>query len=88
MTGGSVKMRINGTLFEVAICPERDEAVRFLASGQAFARAGRLHNAVDSVLGEGAFERIKKGRRVDIFDLITLAVYICAKYAKAKEAEN
>jgi hypothetical protein len=43
---------------------------------------------VDSVLGEGAFERIKKGRRVDIFDLITLAVYICAKYAKAKEAEN
>ena len=88
MIGGSLKMSINGTLFEEALCPERDAAVRFLASGQAFARAGRLYNGRDSVLGEGAFERIKKGRRVDIFDLITLAVYICAKYAKAKEAEN
>lgn len=85
MTVGYAKMRINGISFKVPLCSQRDDAIRELAFGAAFAGGAKTFvRAVDKVLGAGAFRRISKGRRLDIFDFIDLAVYICAKYEKAK----
>lgn len=94
MTGGSVKLRINGIVFEVPISPEYDKAISGMvssvsehASGYDFSGGtSAVHSLVDAVLGKGALIRISKGRRLDGFDIITLAVYICAKYIKAKES--
>jgi hypothetical protein len=82
---GCVRLTVNGMRFVVPLCRENSQAVHRLASGCDFKDAA-LGSAVNAVLGTGAYENITRGRRLDIFDKITLAVYICAKYMRAEAA--
>jgi hypothetical protein len=84
-SSGSVRLTVNGLRFDVPLCRERREAVSRLASCCAFDGAA-IEEAVDDVLGSGAYKLISRGRRLDIFDKITLAVYICLRYMRAETA--
>lgn len=74
-------LRINGERFELTPDDILTGAVENLASGEVLAQSEESFDAaVDAVLGKGTAARITRGRRLDIFDRITLAAFICREY--------